>query len=147
MDILKNPILIGIAAAVIAYFYVKWDMDRKHKLEPKAPRSKVPFLTIGVIGLLAWYISGNYFDNVVSINSTVIPQVQIPQQVVTTIAPITPPIVSTIQNVHPASIQAVETLSPDTASYHLVGKGQITVPNAQALNNALPEMFLELNNF
>ncbi len=142
-DLLKNPIIIGGIASLITYFYMKYDSDRKHKKNPKTTKKNINLLIVGIVGIIVWYISANYFDNVVSVNNEII---EIPLNVNASneqfsgnkIVPMNAPNIINHDNI---------TLSSDDKSYHLVSKGQITVPNRNALNKNLPEMFIELNNF
>lgn len=139
-DLLKNPILIGIAIAAATYFYMKWDRDNKHKKNPKMPKKRLSFLIPGIVGVIAWYIAANYFESAIPINQEV-PNMAIENK-------ITPTIVQTnIPNIGTINRGGRDTLSLSDRSYQLVSKGKINIPTANALEKNLPEMFLELNNF
>ena len=40
LDLLKNPIVLGILAAVTAYLFMYWQEEQKHKQNPKAIKKK-----------------------------------------------------------------------------------------------------------
>lgn len=71
MDLLKNPVIIGIIFGIIAYIYLKWDTDKKNlenknkNIEPKKVNLIIPL----AIGLLGWFIAHNYYLNNVSLVS------------------------------------------------------------------------------
>lgn len=65
MDLLKNPVIIGIIFGIISYIYLKWDTDKKNAenkdkhLKPKKVNLIIPL----AIGLLGWFIAHNYHLN------------------------------------------------------------------------------------
>jgi hypothetical protein len=63
-DMLKNPILIGLLAAIATYSYIYWQEDQRYKKNPKTKKKRVNIITPGVVGALVWFIIGSYFDEV-----------------------------------------------------------------------------------
>lgn len=64
MDILKNPIVIGIILGVLVYLYLLWDNDKKYKnSNGKEPKKDVNIgipLIVAIVGAVASY---GYFNN------------------------------------------------------------------------------------
>ena len=142
-EILQNPIVIGVIASIITYLYLRWDNEKKIKIDPKNTKKKISLLTPGIVGAITWYIVSNYMDMTNTTQKIVISgnpeyknndfkdglgnfNIDVNKQ---------------------NNFNNVDSLSLESKSYHLVGKGQISVPNAASLNNDLPEMFIELDNF
>ncbi|MBA42449.1 MAG: hypothetical protein CMF62_00380 [Magnetococcales bacterium] len=62
MDILKNPIVIGILALVITYAYLWWENEQKYKKNPEIKKKSVNLMIPGVVGAVSWFIASSYFD-------------------------------------------------------------------------------------
>lgn len=125
LDILKNPVLIGLVAGVIAYlfFYLRETEDEKRK-KGVFDNKNVKFVTPIAVAVIVWFISFQYLDE--RETPITIPQQDIPM----------PNIEDQIQvgGIH-------NSLSDSVRSFHLVGKG-ITLPSKASLDN-LPDVFLE----
>lgn len=61
-DLLKNPIIIGIIAAIVTYLYMSWDNDRKYKKNPKVTKKPINIMTPIIIGVFVWFLAYGYFD-------------------------------------------------------------------------------------
>jgi heme/copper-type cytochrome/quinol oxidase subunit 2 len=68
MDILKNPIIIGLIAGALAYVYLTWTQNeqnekykKKHKKEKK--NEDVNLLIPLVIAIIVWFIAYAYLEN------------------------------------------------------------------------------------
>jgi hypothetical protein len=64
INILKNPIVIGIIMALITFGYLYWDNKRKQKKNPNINK-KYDIITPLIVGAFTWFISANYFDNTI----------------------------------------------------------------------------------
>jgi len=62
-NLLKNPIIIGIFAAVLTYGYLYWDSEQKYKKNPKIDKKKINIFTPGIVGIIVWFIMSSYTDN------------------------------------------------------------------------------------
>jgi hypothetical protein len=158
LDFLKNPIVLGVIASILTYLYLRWDNDRKYKNDPKSVQKKVSLLTPGIVGAVTWYIVANYMEGSGRVEQIIIPNPDANMNMYITNpmaggnpAPImqSAPINAVTNAVANAATNATnnDSLSLESRSYHLVGKGKINVPEANALNHTLPDMFIELDNF
>jgi len=59
-DIIKNPILIGLIAGLLAYMYLKWKTDKYNKKNCK--KKKVNLLIPFAIFAVFWFVSYAYFS-------------------------------------------------------------------------------------
>jgi len=64
MNLVKNPIVIGIIAGIITYLYIHWNNETKHKKNPKSKRKPVSLVTPIVVSIIVWFIATNYLDTV-----------------------------------------------------------------------------------
>ncbi|CAH6421607.1 Hypothetical protein KVN_LOCUS370 [uncultured virus] len=123
LKFLKNPIILGIFAAVIAYLYLYWQEDRKQKENAKYVKQPINILIPGVIGILVWFLSSYYFDSFGSSNNS-IDSKNIEQNLKQSInSPEKPNLV--------AQQSYKLTKSDDSLcskSYHLVGKNKVRLP-------------------
>ena len=60
LDILKNPLILGLLVAAGIYMYMYWEMEKKYKKNPKIKRKPVSILTPGIIGIIVWFIASSY---------------------------------------------------------------------------------------
>lgn len=61
MDILKNPIVIGMLAGVITYMYLSW--EKKHNKKNKHKKDKEINLLIPlVVAMIGWFIAYAYLQ-------------------------------------------------------------------------------------
>ena len=66
MDIIKNPIIIGLFAGTLTYIYFKWQLDEKNKKRHKKGRKKeeINLIIPLVISIIVWFVSYAYFDSI-----------------------------------------------------------------------------------
>ena len=126
LDLFKNPIVLGIIAAISTYLFMYWQEEEQHKKNPKAEKKKVNIMTPGVIGALVWFISGSYFDT--ASNSTGSEK--------KSMLPYNTIIHKLDENIELSSDSSG---SDGVKSYRLVGKGRIQLPQQ--------EVFLDLANW
>jgi hypothetical protein len=72
MDIIKNPVVIGISASIITYGYLYYTVREKNtKLQKKHKKSKskrrpkleeVNLIIPLIVGLVVWFLSYGYFE-------------------------------------------------------------------------------------
>lgn len=68
MDIIKNPVVIGLVVAVLTYLYLTWRQKKqeklnKHKKGKNNKKSKYVSLIIpGVVGVIVFFIAYGYFE-------------------------------------------------------------------------------------
>lgn len=121
LDLFKNPIVLGILAAISTYLFMYWQEEQQHKKNPKADKKKVDIMTPGVIGALVWFISGSYFDTSATDKKSMLPLNTIVHKLDENIA------------------LSSDSSGSDVKSYRLVGKGRIQLPQQ--------EVFLDLANW
>lgn len=121
LDLFKNPIVLGILAAIATYLFMYWQEEQQHKKNPKADKKKVDIMTPGVIGALVWFISGSYFDTSTTDKKSMLPLNTIVHKLDENIA------------------LSSDSSGSDVKSYRLVGKGRIQLPQQ--------EVFLDLANW
>lgn len=71
MNIVKNPIFIGIVAALITYTYFYFESRKKKDKENK--KKSLNIVIPGIVGSLIWFLSGVYFDSLESSSPTQVP--------------------------------------------------------------------------
>lgn len=149
LEFLQNPIVIGVIASILTYLYLRYDNEKKYKDDPKNIKNKVSLLTPGIVGAVTWYIVANYCDH--KVEQIMIPQTNIQHlpsvNVIDTRNQLLPPVTGPTNVFNSRPVTNNDSLSLESKSYHLVGKGKITVPESGNINNALPDMFIELDNF
>lgn len=60
MDIIKNPIVIGLVVGGLTYWYLKTQADKeneKHKKNPKYVKKEVNLIIPAVMTVLAWFLA------------------------------------------------------------------------------------------
>lgn len=126
LDLLKNPIVLGVLASIITYLYMYWQENQRHKKNPKSVKKSINIMTPGVVGALVWFASGSYFDKTLS---------NIPLKPTNQMIPNNTIIERLDDNVPIGS----DSPSGDSKSYRLVGKGKIQLPQQ--------DVFLDLANW
>jgi len=126
LDFLKNPIVLGILAAVVTYLVMWYQEEQRVKKNEGATKKSVNIMTPGVVGALVWFIAGSYFDKSVLQDGGAKTQM-IPNNAL-------------IQRLNESvPLDAVSDGSYDSRSYRLVGKGKIQLPQQ--------DVFLDLANW
>lgn len=59
MDILKNPIVIGISCGVLSYIYLLYQKNKDDRNNPNSVNLLIPLL----ITIIAWFISYSFFEH------------------------------------------------------------------------------------
>ena len=119
MDLLKNPIIIGLLSAVVAYGYLYWKEQQRQNENPDLEKKPVNFMIPGVIGALVWFIMG-------SLNRT---NMQLGGSVEKSL-PVNSVIHKYNENVELKSNNSHKSgNSFDSKSYKLVKKGNIQLPS------------------
>ncbi len=67
IDIIKNPVIIGLLIGIIVYLYLKWENETEYeqtnKKNKKMKKPKEVNLLIPLcVGVACWFIAHNYFD-------------------------------------------------------------------------------------
>lgn len=67
MNIIKNPVTIGIVAGLLTYLYMKWKYNQDQKINKYKNRNKKPkdinLLIPFAVFIVFWFISYAYFCN------------------------------------------------------------------------------------
>ena len=62
IDILKNPIVIGLFSGALIYFYLYWSEEQRSKKNPSSKKKLVSVVTPGVVAVIIWFIASSYLD-------------------------------------------------------------------------------------
>ncbi len=139
INIIKNPVIIGLTVGIIVYIYLKWESSKRKDDKNKRKDSQV--LIPLFLGVATWFIAHNYFEKYdfdeISYNNNYNNEInfRIPDKLDLTEAGMTggANMVNNIGNKF-TNIQQ-PTFQP---TYHLLKKG-VTIPN----NISLPDVMLE----
>lgn len=64
MDIIKNPVIIGLFAGTLTYIYLSWTTDEKNKKKKnKHKKEEVNLLIPFIVCIIAWFIAYAYMEN------------------------------------------------------------------------------------
>lgn len=119
-EILKNPIVIGLLAAVLTYLYIWWEEKKRLEKNPKAKPVPTNIITPLVVGVIGWFVASNYFS--VKVENTVVPDVTHgAQKALPNIIGGTKPVI-----VNQGVIESEGSLG--SASYHIIGKRDVKMP-------------------
>ncbi len=154
IDIIKNPVIIGLTVGVLVYLYIKWDSSKKEdKNKDKNKRKDSNILIPLFLGTLSWFIANNYYDfNETSINNnnnlTINNNYEVPGKLNLSDSPMIGGDggINLMNNVGNkfnmnTNMNPNPNLNPiynQPSSYHLLKKG-ITIPN----NMTLPDIMIE----
>ena len=61
LDIIKNPVIIGLTVGVLVYLYFKWEaskIENKDKNKRKDSNLLIPLF----VGIASWFIAHNYYE-------------------------------------------------------------------------------------
>ena len=61
IEIIKNPIIIGLTIGIFVYLYLRWEQQQRP--EEKNKRKDTNLLIPLGIGTACWFIAHNYFEN------------------------------------------------------------------------------------
>ena len=126
LDILKNPIILGVLAGTVAYLYYYWQESQRQKKNPASKKKPINIFVPGVAAVVVWFASSMYFDK--KNNSS--------QEGGATLLPNNSIIHRLDENVE---LGTVSEGSYGSKSYRMVGKGRIQLPDQ--------DVFLDLANF
>jgi hypothetical protein len=64
MDIIKNPVIIGLLAGVLTYAYLTWSLEEKNKKKQKKGQKKeeINLIIPLVVSVIIWFIAYAYFE-------------------------------------------------------------------------------------
>lgn len=135
MDIVKNPVIIGLLAGTITYAYLTWSLTEKNKKRQKKGKKKeeVNLLIPLVVAVIGWFIMYAYFEQSSEKQSSMLPmnyfdkahtRIQMP-------LPIAP-------KAGYKFVGDVVSESSDPKSFSLLAGGGISIPTK------LPDVLLEL---
>ena len=66
MDIVKNPVILGLVAGVLTYMYMTWNKkdDKKDKKKGKKDKNNqyVGLIIPAVVAVITWFIAYGYFE-------------------------------------------------------------------------------------
>ena len=120
LEILKNPIVIGILAAALTYLYMWWEEKKRLEKNPKAKALPTNIITPLVVGVISWFIASNYFSGKQEPRTPLDVTQQAGQALPAIIGGNKPVIVN--QGV----IESEGSLG--SASYHIIGKRDVKMP-------------------
>jgi len=119
-EILKNPIVIGLLAAVLTYLYIWWEEKKRLEKNPKAKPVPTNIITPLVVGVIGWFVASNYFS--VKVENPIVPDVTHgAQKALPNIIGGTKPVI-----VNQGVIESEGSLG--SASYHIIGKRDVKMP-------------------
>ncbi len=120
LEILKNPILIGVLLGAITYLYMWYEEKNRREKNPKTRKRAVNIVTPVVVAIIAWFISSNYFSN-----STI----KKAQPTIETKPEATPIIGGKTKQYLVTSKGSIDTDgSLGSASYHIISKKNVRLP-------------------
>jgi hypothetical protein len=129
MDIVKNPVILGLVAGVLTYLYMKWNKNeeqkegkkgkgKKNKNKDKDEESEYTSLIIpAVVAAIIWFMAYGYFEY--SKPSSDVASVQ-----------------QTLPNIPGYKLVKDASSSDQVRSFSLINKG-VKIPNT------LPDVFIE----
>jgi len=145
MDIVKNPIIIGLFAGAITYLYMSWTIDEEHKKREKKHKNKkekedVNLFIPLVVAVIFWFIAYAYFEYQPDANNSTITHLPIndtflPQTVGNNKHPLPLPIAPLAS--YKFTKDVVDSVSSDPKSFSLLTQG-VTVPQN------LPDVLIDM---
>lgn len=121
INILKNPVIIGLIGATLTYLYFIWSNNQNKDEKNKQYSQSTMILVTAGVGVILWFLSSMYFSN------------NDPEVVVdTNTAPVDNATNLSIND----NIDMLYSSSDPTKSFHLIGKG-LNIPHK------LPDVFIE----
>lgn len=122
MDIIKNPVVLGLIAGVLTYIYLWWsksnNSSKKNGKKYKKDKGDVNIMIPGIVALVVWFIAYGYTEFGTTVSTS------LPHQV------------TALPNLD-TKYKMVKTSSSDSIrSFNLINKG-VSIPSA------LPDVFIE----
>ena len=118
MDIIKNPVIIGILFGVVSYAYLVWQNKKKNKNKNKDKKKKINLLIPVLISFIGWFIAYSYFNYDNDTNKNTIPLPILPQK----------------------SYKFTGNVNPESVDFHSVNY----VSNGINIPTKLPEVLLQM---
>ncbi len=116
-ELIKSPIVLAVIATLITYAYLYWTDLEKQKRYPKVKLEPISIVTPLIVGLLVFIVAYNLFEK--STGNMQLPNASINAQ---------------MQEL-PAKVQCAKAINKmkftegvESATYHLVGKNAIRLP-------------------
>jgi hypothetical protein len=140
MDILKNPVIIGVVSGIMTYVYMNWQVSERNKLKRKNKKNKkenekeeeVNLLIPLIVCVIVWFLVYGYLEY--SEKSSV----EIKNQINSNINTVKQPLqIANDGNFRFANDLNVTTSSSDPKSFSLL-TGGITVPTK------LPDVLIDM---
>jgi hypothetical protein len=125
LGFLKNPIILAIIATVITYLYMSWDIENRHKKNPKSEKEQVNLITPAIVGIFVWFLTSSYFST-----PTILDDKKEAKEVSYIVGPqkvgesMNQGIKSKIEGGNSENISS----SFGSKTYHLIGKNNIKLP-------------------
>ena len=141
MDIIKNPVVVGVICGIITYVYMKYTSDKINERRIKRMKKeninlkldKVNLLIPLAISIVGWFFATNYFENEEKTEQTIIVS-EVPQ--INDIGKL--PQSGGIGELNKQMNNVIDSISDSARSYHLISRG-LNIPN----NIKMPDVFIE----
>jgi hypothetical protein len=129
MDIIKNPVIIGLVAAVVTYMYMGWSIEEKNKKNKKhkKPQEEVNLMIPLVVGVILWFLAYGYFE----FNGVAVTNVPVMNQQIKHPVPLAPDVGFRFTK------DVIPTSSSDPKEFSLL-TGGVTVPTV------LPDVMIDM---
>lgn len=140
MDILQNPIIIGLLLGAITYGYMYWEEQQRHKNNPKVAAKSVSFMTPLVVAVMGWFLASNFFDN--GVEAPVVPvdvSGQATGQIEYRLVSNTNNQLPTTNQVAGGQMNTAQHIVPKLDSFELVGLDEVKLPHS--------DVFIDLARF
>lgn len=137
LDILKNPIVLGVLAGVVTYLYMMWCNNKKYEKNPNE-KKEISLVTPAVVAVIVAVVAYGYFH---SSGETTAP---VPQHTTSPgqgagIVQVTPGVAKGLGAGTEQRFNFVQDVSPESpALFHLISRG-VNIPN----NLNVPDVFIE----
>ena len=143
IEVIKNPVIIGLTMGILVYIYMKWEQSRRLPYEKNKRRDSNLLIPLGV-GIACWFVAHNYFENYNfnddGVRHEISEKLDFTQNIPTKIEETLVGganlgnNVGLTQNIN----MPVNTNIPNIQSYHVLKRG-VTIPN----NINMPDVLLE----
>ena len=148
IQLLKNPIIIGLLALGITYGHLYYKENKRRKENPKSKKRKVDWSTPAIVGALCWFLSASYFDDGdIVIDELTQDNIEKIKEIHNKVSEdfaimnnISKDNINKIKKIHQKLSEEYNvTRSDDSLSYHFVKKGDIVIPDL--------DVFLDVGEF